>query len=710
MPTDAPRAGRAADTTALTRPLAKARTWWEQAEPDLRRYTRSVSVAAIVALVAYLAVLWDFGVHPLRTALGGADFSGFYDLQTRQLLDGHLDVPVGELGLEAFAVRGKEYMYFPPGPSLLRAPFFLFTDALDSKFTGFSMLAAWLVSAVLIALLMWRVRRLLRGRAHLGKTEAVGFGILLFTLLSGSVVLYLGSLPFVYHEAYAWAIAMALGAAFCTIGLLQRPSTRGALAAGAFTMGAILSRTTAGWACAGGLILAAIWFGAGRGHDALPRRWVPTLVAAAVAPLGLGVALNWAKFRHPYIFPLEDQIWTSMSAQRRAALDANGGDLVSLRTLPAALVSYFRPDGIRFTTLFPYITLPTEAPKNYGGSFLDQMYRTGSVVAFMPLLVLLSTWGIVTSFRRSLVREARSLRIPLLAVGAIPGAILFYGYIAMRYTAEFIPLFALAGTIGFVDLARRLESRPRLARPALSTLGLLAIFGFAANFAVSVSTSRTANPGTPLTQYVRVQAALSNRTPGHPIDRLIHEGPTLPRDGATDRLQILDGCRAMFLGSGDPLAPWIPVEIQDLEWTIDLTEPPTEPVTITLAKADGLPDSEIRIEFDGAGRWRGHFPAGGELVTERWRPMPNGVAHLRLFPYLREQVYILVDLDRPARGLVDLPLAVLDQTPYRHQLVFRSVTADEPTAGIPITELDTPLPPVCVNLQSRMEPPTAEAR
>ena len=284
----------------MTRPLDKVRSSWDQAGPDLRRYTRSVTLAGSIALVAYLAVLWDFGLNPFRTALGGSDFSAFYDLQTRQLFHGRLDVPAGDLGLEAFALRGKEYMYFPPLPSLLRAPILLVTDELDSKLTAFSMLGAWIVSAVLIALLMWRVRLLIRGRAPLGRGEAAGFGVLLFTLLSGSVVLFLGSLPFVYHEAYAWAIAMALGATFSIIGLLHRPSTRGAVTAGAFTLGAILSRTTAGWACAGGLILAALWFQAGRSDQPLPRRWVPTLLAAGIVPLVVGVALNWVKFRHPY--------------------------------------------------------------------------------------------------------------------------------------------------------------------------------------------------------------------------------------------------------------------------------------------------------------------------------------------------------------------------------------------------------------------------
>ena len=107
------------------------------------------------------------------------------------------------------------------------------------------------------------------------------------------------------------------------------------------------------------------------------------------------------------------------------------------------------------------------------------------------------------------------MRIPLLSVAAIPGAIMFYGYIAMRYTAEFIPLFALAGTIAVIDIARRLADRPKLARPAFVALGILAVFGFAANLAVSVEhAARTANPGVPLNQLIKVQSELSDVHPG----------------------------------------------------------------------------------------------------------------------------------------------------------------------------------------------------
>ena len=241
-------------------------------------------IAGSIALVAYVAVLWDFGVNPFRTALGGSDFSGFYDIQMRQFFHGRLDVPVGELGLEAFALRGKEYMYFPPGPSLLRAPFLLFTDEprrqahrlLDARGVGRSPRCSSPCSC-------GGSGCSLRGRAPLGRGEAAALGVLLFTVLSGSV----RPLPGVAAVRVPRGLRVGhrdgrSGRPSASIGLVDRPTTRGAVAAGAFTLGAILSRTTAGWACAGrpdpGRRAGSSPAAATRPQ---PRRWVPTLLAAA---------------------------------------------------------------------------------------------------------------------------------------------------------------------------------------------------------------------------------------------------------------------------------------------------------------------------------------------------------------------------------------------------------------------------------------------
>ena len=171
------------------------------------------------------------------------------------------------------------------------------------------------------------------------------------------------------------------------------------------------------------------------------------------------MAVNWAKFGHPFLFPIRSQVFTSLNAHRRAAIEANGGDLFSPDLIWSTLVNYFRPNGIRFVSVFPYITLPPHNAQSYGGGFIDQSNRTGSLTAFAPLLLALTGAAIVMTLRPGADPRLRRLRTPLLGLGAIPLGILFYSYIAHRYTSEFLPLLVLGGAIGFAELYRRLENR-----------------------------------------------------------------------------------------------------------------------------------------------------------------------------------------------------------------------------------------------------------
>ncbi|MGK2949813.1 MAG: hypothetical protein ACSLFP_14680 [Acidimicrobiales bacterium] len=695
----------------MTSFAARQRARWTDAQPDVRRYTRAVGWAALAALVAYVAVLWDFGLDPRRTALSSGDFSSFYDIQARAFLDGKLSVPEGALGIEAFRLRGQEFMYFPPGPALFRMPILAVTDGFDGRITALSMLLAWGVTTVVLALLIWRVRRVLRGDEPLSRIETGSYAALLFAITAGSVVLYLGSMPFVYHEAYAWAIATSLGAAHCILGLLTGPPRRSAvIGAALFTLGAVLSRTTAGWACAGALVLTGLWFAFGRGGDDL-RRWGPRVALAGLAPLSVGIAFNWAKFRHPYMFPLGDQIWTSVNEQRRLALEANGGDLVSLQIFPSTFVNYLRPDGIRFTSLFPFITLPAEPAQSYGGSFLDQTYRTGSVVAFMPLLTLLSIWGMVTAFRPRGVAGASLLRIPLLGLLAIPGAIMFYGYIAYRYTSELVPVMALASSIGAVDLARRSgNASARRRRATLSVLVALGLFGFAANLAVAVTTNRTNHPGPPLQEMVRVQERLSRHTPGHPFADLVTTSPTLPRDSTVDQIVLVDDCQAAYVGTGEPLSPWVMLEGRELAWVVDVSGVGDRPARITLARADGLGGDGVVLELDGEGRFRALFDTVGRDLSGtgvdapigRWRTLPpDGILRLRLGVSLPLMQYVVIDEDNPRLGLVDIKTALPDASWFRQELVMRDALDRPEVPGVEITPVETATLPICNDLRAR---------
>lgn len=683
---------------------------WRHADPDLRRYTTAVTIASVGALVLYVLVLADFGPNPGRTALPSGDFSGFFDLQARRLLEGHLDIAPGDLGIEAFVEGSREYMYFPPGPALLRLPIVAFTDRFDGRLTAASMLLAWLVTTPLVAMTMWRIRRLLRATAPLRRGEAFGYGLLLLVTCGGSVLLYLAALPYVYHEVYAWAIACSLGVAYSLTGVLERPTTRGLLSAGAFTLGAILTRTTAGWACAAALLAAAVWFWAGRRRRPAPRFLVTGLLLAGSIPLAVGIAVNWAKFRHPYMFPLEDQVWTGINDHRRAALEANGGDLVSMRVLPSTVVNYLRPDGLRFTPVFPFITLPADIAPSYGGSFLDQTYRTGSLIAFMPLLVLLSIWGTITAFRPRGLHGVNLLRIPLVAMAAIPGAIMFYGYIAYRYTSEFVPVLVFASTIGYVDLMRRLPNgSAALRRSTTAGVLLLGSFGLVANLAVAVDTARSSRPGPPLLQYLRLQEVVSSVTPGDPLTDQIATAATLPRTGAAGRYQIVDDCHALYLGTGDPLAPWTMVEAKQLEWEIDLTDADLggSRKRITLAGPDGG-DRGLVLQTSPSRRYR-LFVDVGQTVGEEvepsgWRPIPgSGRIHLRLVVNLGLQEYAVVP-GTSERGIFDFSAAALGSSGYRRMLVMRD-RAGAPGADLPdgvrVTAVSTPELVACARLSAR---------
>jgi hypothetical protein len=585
------------------------------ADPDLGRYVRTMVVAGLAATATYLYLMLDL--------LDRRVFSNFYDLQARALLDGHIDVPAGSLGIEAFVVDGNHHLYFPPGPALLRMPLFAVTDRFDGRLTPVSMLAAWFVTLVLVALLIWRVRRLLRGREPLARWEAVAYGLLLVAGTAGSVVLFLGSIPWVYHEAYAWAIAMALGAAYSLLGVIESPSTGRILATGLFTLGAVLSRTTAGWAMAGAVLLTAIFLPRGRRLEDKHLWW--KIYLAGLVPVGVGMAVNWAKFRHPYLFPLEDQVFTSLNQHRRDALAANGGDLFSPDMIWSTAVNYFRPNGIRFISLFPYITLPPEIAQSYGGGFIDQANRTGSVVNFMPLLFGLTVWGVITAFRPGAGAGAKLTRLPLLGVLAIPAGIMFYAYIAHRYTSEFVPLLLVGSAIGLVDVARRLARRGRRAHlVALGAVGGLAAFGVAAHLAAALNTQALANPGPVLQDYVHSQDRLSGWT-GDPIDGYVVASDELPLQGPADQLRIVGDCQALFLGGGDEFRPWSEVGVRELDLAVRLlgTDGLPRRGRLLLAEFTGHRTTELSLErVEDQYRFRVGGRGSGD-VTE-WFDLPAG--------------------------------------------------------------------------------------
>ena len=136
----------------------------------------------------------------------------FFDAQAHALLAGHWNVPRNTLGFEAFIVHGKAYMYFGPWPAVLRMPIALFTHRFDGRLTQLSMILAFVTLMIASAKLLWRMRLLARGDAPVTRTEQVAVALLFFLLGAGSIVVFLGAEPVVFHEAELWGAAWSIAA------------------------------------------------------------------------------------------------------------------------------------------------------------------------------------------------------------------------------------------------------------------------------------------------------------------------------------------------------------------------------------------------------------------------------------------------------------------------------------------------------------------
>ncbi len=567
----------------------------------LRRFVVSVTAALAVVTVPFLWVLWDLwtgGVNALRSVAP----SNFYELQARAMFHGHLWVPRHSLGLEAFDHAGHQYTYFGIFPSILRMPVLAFTSSLDGRLTAPALLLAWVATGVASAGVIWRLRVMVRGDVLLGRAEAASYGLLVAALTGGSVLLYLGATPYVYNEDFAWSVVLTLASMFALLGVVERRSVPRVAWAGFFILLANLNRSPTGYACTIGALLVAGWLGWGKaGRDR--RRWAVAVALAGLFGLAAQCVVTYLKFGLPFGLPMASQVWTHLDAHRRYFLKANGGKAFSVAFLPTTLWAYLQPFGLRLQSAFPWITLPAAPARAIGGVVLDQTYETDSVTASMPLLFLLSCWGLVSVFRPKVPKALSATRPVVLAAGSAVTGVVLWGYIAERYLADFLPLLAVASTIGLLDLWRRVDQRAGRPAPAHTPgrlravmrrrlsgrrvlVGLVALgtlFGVAANLGASISPKTTWTPAQ-VERFVTAQNDISHAS----LVSSLRHGSTLPLWGPAQQLFVVGSCSGLYLSTGDRFgyapgqqiehATWIPVEQQaGFNHVIDITD--EQPIT-----------------------------------------------------------------------------------------------------------------------------------
>ena len=350
--------------------------------------------------------------------------SDFYDVQARALLDGRLACSIGALGdRRVHRRRPRRTCTSRRSPRSCGCPFFARSPTARRTPDG-AVHAARVVRArghdggADLERPSARARRR-RGEPARGRRRT---GSSWRRSRAGRSSCSSPSLPWVYHEVYALGDRVGDRHAGLPCRGPRRPRRRGGASRRSARSGwaSILTRTTSGWALSHDRR-----FGGG-----VAIRDRPPTPHSGRARAGGGCGTARARDRHrdqlgevpPSLHvPARAPAWTDMNARRRLALRMNGGTITVRSSSSTSLVNYFRPDGIRFVPYFPFITLPADPAARYGGAFLDQWYRTGSVPAFMPLSSFRRCGASSSAFRLGGALGMRTLRMPLLGAAAVTG-------------------------------------------------------------------------------------------------------------------------------------------------------------------------------------------------------------------------------------------------------------------------------------------------
>lgn len=610
-------------------------------------------MAVVIAAVSTAVFAW-FLTLGRPDLLATRPLADLFDVQARNLLDGHLSGPPGTFGLEEFVIDGRSLTYFGLFPSIIRMPVLAVTDSLDGRLTILSMLAAYVVALAATALLIRRVRDLLSPGPWTRHAVVVSSAVLAVVGL-GSNLMFLGATAWVYTEASLWGAAGALASFAAVVGFLQRPDRlRHVVIAGLWAAVAWLSRGSVGLAPAVALGLLGVaqltgWRVVGAlaprpdTESAAPatatRRDVRTaaaLLTAAVLPALAFVAVNLAKFGSPVTIPFGRQSAAAFPT-RAAALDEYGGNLFSLRLVLPNLVHMLRPDLVEPTRVWPLVDFTRHGPPTFGGVVFDTVESTVGLPTLMPALLVLGAVGAVAILRPRPtaappgdgLAAARLLR-PLLIGGALAAAVpLTIAFVAQRYATDAMPLLITAACAGAVALEHWWTPRAGVrVHVVVAAIGALAVAGIYVTTATTWLYGRLEAPPDAATRAgaLEVQAAASG-LPGVgpvPVTRLDRLPARVDRAGEP---VVVGSCQGLYWGQYDG---WFTVEATPARGhhrlRLSLPSSVPEPVAL-LALGDEASHVVVGVQSAGDGRVRFVVSAGASTTRGERVALGSGPDH-----------------------------------------------------------------------------------
>lgn len=524
---------------------------------DQRRWNRAALIGLIGAAPIQLWMITAGSWNLLRWERVG----DFFDAQARGLLEGALAMDPFVLGIEAFFRRGNAYMYFGPLPAVFRIPVVALTDRYEGRLAGISFVAALMLLFLVVRSLGWRFRWHMCGAMRVSRFEQLSVALVFASIFAGSVLIFLSSRTWVYHEASIWGIALTLAALNSLFIWIDARSVERLVKTSLWATAAMSTRVSVGAGALAGLMLAAVFIilerrnddSAGTHHDGSTnganRRDAVRCVLACLPPLMAYASVNFIRFGTFFSVPFANQAFTRLDPARQQMLEAAGGSLFNLRYIPSNLVQYLRPDMLGLSQRWPWIGFSTRRPWTSTSPPYDLVDLTAGIPAVMPVLVILTAFACTAAVRGG--KDAMAQRI-LLASGAVSTlSVLAIGYMANRYQGDFMPLLIVGSMAGLAAVTRYLDAHVAMIRRAVClALAVAVAFSIAANTSLAYFFQRAYGPGTSpqqLAGYVSTQLDVADVFGDRPT---VTRGTRVPDSGNLGDLFILGDCQALYWSDG----------------------------------------------------------------------------------------------------------------------------------------------------------------
>jgi hypothetical protein len=185
----------------------------------------------------------------------------------------------------------------------------------------------------------------------------------------------------------------------------------------------------------------------------------------------------------------------------------------------------------------------------------------------------------------------------------------------------------------------------------------------------------------------------------------------LTETGRADEIRIVGDCDGVYVGLGEPLAPWAPVEVRNLSLEVELLPEAQHggarfPAGVTpLVAFSGLRTTiTLALERSPGGRYRFSLLDDSEdrVLSSAWsRLEPGSDLRVNVEPDLQHGTYTI---GVPGVTILPVPATTIDR---EHEFfVFPNVIErahpDDATLrerGYAVRSLPTPVPPLCKRLR-----------